>query len=177
MSARDPLMTLEVFDRQLSRLAIATAERSDTDIHRSVGEVLQLVRDHLQMDVVFVSRFENGRRVFRHVEQDPARPLLQVGHSDPLEMSLCQRVVDGRMPELVRDVARLPDADALPPLPFRIGAHLSTPLVLGNGEVYGTFCCFSLAPDETLTERDLKRLRMASEMTARLIDRSSADSH
>lgn len=175
MSARDTLLNLDAFDRQLSRLAIATAERSDTDIHRSVGEVLQLVRDHLHMDVVFVSRFENGRRVFRYVEQDPARPLLRVGHSDPLEMSLCQRVVDGRMPELVRDVARLPDIDALPPLPFRVGAHLSTPLVLGNGEIYGTFCCFSFAPDETLTERDLKRLRMASEMTARLIDRSSAD--
>lgn len=176
MSVRDPVMNLETFDGQLSRLAIATADRSDTDIHRLVSEVLQLVRDHLQMDVVFVSRFENGRRVFRHVEQDPARPLLTVGHSDPLETSLCQRVVDGRMPELVRDVARLPDADELPPLPFRIGAHLSTPLVLGNGEVYGTFCCFSFAPDETLTERDLKRLRMASELTARLIGRSSADS-
>jgi GAF domain-containing protein len=169
-------MSAEAFDRHLSRLAIATSEGSDIDIHRSVGEVLQLVRDHLQMDVVFVSRFENGRRVFRHVEQDPARPLLTVGHSDPLEMSLCQRVVDGRLPELVRDVARLPDADALPPLPFRIGAHLSTPLVLASGEIYGTFCCFSFAPDETLTERDLKRLRMASQLTARLIDRSSADS-
>ncbi|HUD34188.1 MAG TPA: GAF domain-containing protein [Variovorax sp.] len=175
MSARDAMMTPEAFDLRLSRLAVATAERSDADIHRSVGEVLQLVRDHLKMDVVFVSRFENGQRVFRHVEQDPTRPLLRVGHSDPLEASLCQRVVDGRMPELVRDVARLPDADALPALPFRIGAHLSTPLVLGSGEVYGTFCCFSLAPDETLTERDLKRLRMASDMTARLIDRSSAD--
>lgn len=176
MSARERFATLDAFEGQLSRIAIATAEGSDIDIHRSVGDVLQLVRDHLQMDVVFVSRFENGRRVFRHVEQDPARPLLKVGHSDPLELSLCQRVVDGRMPELVRDVARLPDADALPPLPFRIGAHLSTPLVLGSGEIYGTFCCFSLAPDDTLTERDLKRLRMASELTARLIDRSSADS-
>lgn len=175
MSARDLPLSAEAFDQRLSRLAVATAERSDADIHRSVSEVLQLVRDHLQMDVVFVSRFENGQRVFRHVEQDPARPLLTVGHSDPLEMSFCQRVVDGRMPQLVQDVARLPDAESLPPLPFRVGAHISTPLVLGSGEVYGTFCCFSLTPDDSLTERDLKRLRMASEMTARLIDRSSAD--
>ncbi|RZL43289.1 MAG: GAF domain-containing protein [Variovorax sp.] len=179
MSAREPILAAETFEGRLShlsRLSVATAERSDADIHRSVGEVLQLVRDHLQMDVVFVSRFENGRRVFRHVEQDPAQPLLTVGHSDPLESSFCQRVVDGRMPQLVCDVARLPDAASLPPLPFRVGAHLSTPLVLRSGEIYGTFCCFSVAPNDALTERDLKRLRMASEMTARLIDRSSADS-
>ena len=175
MSGRDLPIDLAAFDVGLSRLAVTTAERSDAEIHRCVGEVLRLVRDHLQMDVVFVSRFENGRRVFRHVEQDANPPLLAVGNSDPLEMSFCQRVVDGRLPELVNDVAALPNLDELPPLPFRIGAHLSTPLVLGNGEVYGTFCCFSFTPDGRLGERHLKRLRMASEMTARLIERSSAD--
>jgi hypothetical protein len=27
-----------------------------------------------------------------------------------------------------------------------VGAHLSTPIVLASGKVYGTLCCFSQAP-------------------------------
>jgi hypothetical protein len=173
MSARDSLMSTDEFDRRFSRLVVATAENSDQPIHRAVGEVLRLVRDHLAMDVVFVSHFEDGRRVFRFVAQDDARPMLTVGHSDPLEQSFCQRVVDGRLPQLVHDISTWPAAADLPATPFVIGAHLSTPIVLSDGAIYGTLCCFSMAPDDTLTERDMKRLRMASEMTARLIDKSN----
>ena len=90
-------------------------------------------------------------------------------------MSFCQRVVDGRLPELVHDVSKLPDVAELPPAPFPVGAHLSTPLVLGDGTIYGTLCCFSFAPNETLTaERDLKRLHMAARLAARLVDQGRA---
>ena len=58
----------------------------------------------------------------------------------------------------------------MPSTPFPIGAHLSTAITLCNGTVYGTLCCFSFAPDESLRARDLKRLRMAADMVARLID-------
>jgi GAF domain-containing protein len=175
MSAHEATAHLAKFDHSLARLVVATAERSDEEIHRSIGEVLKLVRDHLQMDVVFVSCFQDGQRVFRFVEQDERRPLLQVGQGDPLEQSFCQRVVDGRMPELVPDLARWPGAGELPATPFPIGAHLSTPIVLSDGRIYGTFCCFRRSPDESLAQRDLKRLRMASEMAARLIDRANAN--
>jgi len=44
--------------------------------------------------------------------------------------------------------------------------------VLRDGTLYGTLCCFSFAPNEDLTGRDLKRLQMAAQMMARLIDRA-----
>ena len=81
-------------------------------------------------------------------------------------------MIDGRLPELVTDVAKLPEALDVPPVPFPIGAHLSTPIVLHDGGVYGTFCCFSFAPNDELTQRDLGRLRMAAQMVARLIDQA-----
>lgn len=160
------------FDEELARVAVVTADVSHEQIDRSVREVLRLVREHLQMDVAFVSHFTQGQRVLQYVDEDGDRQLLDEGRAGPLEQSFCQRVIDGRLPELVRDVRKLPDFDKLPITPFRIGAHLSTPIVLEDGSVYGTFCCFSLAPNDSLVERDLKRLRMAARMAARLIDQA-----
>ncbi len=172
MSARDSPLSADEFDRRLFRLLVATADGSDPLIDRSVTEVLRLVRDHLKMDVVFASQFENGRRVFRHVEQDGTRPVVPVGYSDPLELTACKAVVDGRLPELIRDAAKLPLFGELVQAPVPIGAYLSTPIVLRDGALYGTLCCFSFAPNQDLTGRDLKRLQIAAQMVARLIDRA-----
>jgi GAF domain-containing protein len=82
-------------------------------------------------------------------------------------------VIDGRLPQLVCDVAAWPHAADLPKVDFPVGAHLSTPIVLRGGVIYGTLCCFSFAANEALAQRDLKRLRMASELVARLIDQAN----
>ena len=175
MSHRQDRLAANEFDRRLSRLAVATADQSDPLVDDAVNDVLRLVREILKMDVAFVSHFQGGRRVFRNVQAGDGNSVIAVGGSDPLESSFCQRVIDGRLPQLVHDVAKLRDVAALPPTPFPVGAHLSTPLVLGDGTVYGTLCCFSFAPNETLTkERDLKRLQMAARLAARLVDQGKA---
>lgn len=137
----------------------------------SIGELLSSIRQHLQMDVAFVSEFSQGMRVFRHV--DPVAPgnPVQVGGGDPLEESYCQRVVDGRLPELMADARENAVAAALPVthvLP--VGAHLSVPIRLADGSIYGTFCCFSYTPDHTLDQRDLNMMRVFADVTAKLID-------
>ena len=175
MAARDEhSIGGDAFERQLFNLAVATADRSDPGIDRAIGELLQLVREHLQMDVAFVSHLDKDQRRFRRVEPDDGRQVIATGGADPVEASFCQRVIDGRLPQLVRDVAKLPNFAELPATPFPVGAHLSTPVVLADGSIYGTLCCFSFAPNEDLTQRDLKRLKMAAEMTARLLDQSKA---
>ena len=81
---------------------------------------------------------------------------------------------NGRMPRLVHDVASLPNKAELPPTDFPIGAHLSTPIVLTDGRVYGTFCCFSFSANQALTERDLKKLEKCAQLAARKIDAQRA---
>ncbi len=163
------------FEEKLARVAVVTADMSHGQVDRSVREVLQLMREHLAMEVAFVSRFDQGRRVLRQVETNDAYWRDAEGSSDPLERSFCQRVVDGRLPQLVTDLRKLPDFAELPETPVPIGAHLSVPIVLPDGAVYGTACCFSSAPNEALTHRDLKRLQMAADMMARLIAKSRRD--
>lgn len=123
------------------------------------------------MDVAFVSEFANGRRYFRYVDGSGDELPIRVGGSDPLEEGYCQRVVDGRIPELMPDAAAIPEAAALPvtkALP--VGAHMSVPIRLSDGRVYGTFCCFSHLPDHSLNDRDLQMMRAFAEMTGHALE-------
>lgn len=160
---------------KVSELLVATADESDELIDQSVPEVLRLLREKMKMDVVFVSEFSEGRRVFRHVAAGPDNPGLAPGASDPLEESWCQRVVDGRMPSFIPDASIDPASAALEKaLPFRIGTHISTPIVLQSGQVYGTLCCFSFSPLDPADPTDLNRLKYTAKLTAEKIDRQRA---
>jgi len=140
---------------------------------QELQRLLHTIRTHLDMDVAFASEFTDGRRYFRHVDASQPDAPVRVGGSDPLEQSYCQRVVDGRLPRLIPDAQRLAAARELPvTAALPVGAHLSVPLVLKSGRIYGTFCCFSSAANESLNERDLKMMRVFAEMAAAQIDRA-----
>jgi len=156
---------------QVSEMLVATADESDAGIDRSIGEVLKLLRERMGMDVVFVSEFVDGRRVFRQVAQAPGVEVIVPGEGAPLEQTWCQRVVDGRLPQLVADTRKDPAAaPLLKDLPFPIGTHLSTPVVLSNGEVYGTLCCFSFEPNGQVGFEDLTRLKLTARLAAQRLD-------
>lgn len=170
MTSHDSSFDLKDLTVLVSELLVATADSADADIDRAVPEVLHQLREKMKMDVVFVSEFIDGQRVFRFVDRAKAAPPLSVGESSPLEESYCQRVVDGRLPELVTDAASLPASMGLPTAPFRVGAHLSTRIVMPDGQTYGTLCCFSTAANPQLRKRDLDMLRMCAQLVAHKID-------
>lgn len=138
--------------RMLDPLRAGPADGA-TDTH--IRKMLHIIRTHLGMDVAFVSEFVDGRRVFRQVDSAAPGPVIE-GGSDLLEDSYCQRVADGRLPRLMLDAGENDEAVSLPvtrALP--VGAHISVPLQMPGGQLFGTFCCFSHAPDLSLTARDL----------------------
>jgi hypothetical protein len=152
----------------ISELLVATADGTDPSIDHSVTEVLRTLRDRLKMDVVFVSEFIDGQRVFRFVEGE--NPPMGPGDGNPLEESYCKQVVDGRMPELVHDASAIAKDIGLPHTDIQVGAHLSTPIVLPDGSVYGTLCCYSAAPNPALRKRDLDNLRNCAVLVARKVN-------
>lgn len=156
---------------QVSELLVATADQSDAELDQSIGEVLKLLRERMGMDVVFVSEFVDGQRVFRKVSQAPGVDLLAAGQGEPLEQSWCKRVVDGRLPQYIADARQDPAAaPLLRDLTFPIGTHISTPVVLANGEVFGTLCCFSFEPSGRASPDDLSRLKLTARLAAQRLE-------
>lgn len=131
--------------------------------------LLRAAREHLGLEVAFIAEFTDTLRVFRYVD-DATGVIIRPGDGDPLEDSYCQRIVDGRLPELLTDAGEDPVACGLPitsELP--VGAHVSVPLRLPDGRLYGTFCCFSRTPDETLTARDVTVLRLFADVAGQYL--------
>ena len=154
----------------MSELLVATAEGADDLIDQNVKEVLHGLREHLKMDVIFVSEIRNGQRTFKHVDHSTDKALIETGGGSSLEQSFCQCVLDGRLPPLVHDAAKYTESAKLPATPFRVGAHLSTPIILADGQIYGTLCCFSTEPDPSLRDTDLQKLAVVAKHTAKRID-------
>lgn len=151
--------------------------RETGSVDRLMAELLPSARKHFGMEVAFVSEFQNGQRVFRFVDAKEGVELIHVNGSDPLEDSYCQRVVDGRLPELLPDATRDPEALTLPAtLDVPVGAHLSIPIRFSTGRVYGTFCCFSRSPDLSLGNRDVETLRFFADIVGKVLeDRQEQD--
>jgi EAL domain-containing protein (putative c-di-GMP-specific phosphodiesterase class I) len=146
------------------------ARTVETSLHAhdadSLESILRIVRRYLGMDVAFVSRFREKDRLLELVDHESHGPLHQ-GQSIALTEGYCLKVVRGELPELIPDTSRNPVARALPATSeIPIGSHLSVPIVLRDHHVYGTLCCFSYEPNQTLDQRDVQLLRACAEFLA-----------
>jgi len=153
----------------LDVVGLATGELSSQGC---IDKVLHALRTHLDMDVAFLAEFRQQDRVFRNVDAEPSATL-KAGDTLPLSQGYCQQVVKGHLPEFIPDTRAvgatrlIPETRSVP-----IGAHLSVPVRLSDGELYGTFCCFKYQPDPSLSPRDLELVRTFAELVA---DRLSLD--
>jgi GAF domain-containing protein len=156
----------------ISTFLASQGHAQDQPLEEWLEPALRSIREHLGMDVAFVSEFKDGQRLLTHVDASNPNGPAKVGLSTPLEETYCQRVVDGRLPELIPDVSIVADAAEIPATKkLSIGAHLSVPIRLSDGQVHGTFCCFSHTPDHSLNERDLNIMRVFADLVSERISR------
>ena len=160
----------EALEVSVTELIVTSADQSDELVDDAVREVLRDLRQNLKMDVIFISEIRDGKRMFKHVDNKPGCNLIATGGGSRLEESFCQCVLDGRLPKLVHDAEAHRAKARLPDTPFRVGAHISAPIVLADGQVYGTLCTFSMAADPSLTDKDLKKLECVARVAAKRID-------
>ncbi len=117
---------------------------------------LKTMREHLGMDVAYLSEFVDGRAVFRAVSAPGLEDMIQPGQSIDIREVYCQHILDGNLPQVIKDTSQHPIATALPiTRNMPIGSHVSVPVTREDGSVYGMFCCLSSTPNPTLNPRDL----------------------
>jgi EAL domain-containing protein (putative c-di-GMP-specific phosphodiesterase class I) len=142
-----------------------------------IGRIIDLARRHLEMDVVYVSEFTGGKQVHRALAGDAESFGFTVGDGPDFATTYCNLMTSGVIPHLVADCN---DNEHLRNLPAtserRIGTYIGVPLILPNGETYGSFCCLSHEATSVLGERDVKFMQMLAELVVEhvAIDRDIA---
>ncbi len=123
------------------------------------------------MEIAYISEFLTDSAgetvVFRGVDGPGFEQLLAVGARKPREDTYCHHVLNGSLPGLMTDTRLYPNAQSLAvthSIPIR--AHISTPIYLPGGKVYGMLCCISPRADPSLTDRDMQVMKVFADMAA-----------
>ena len=131
---------------------MAKRRRSETD--EQVADLLLTARKSLGLSVAFLTRLDGETQHLEVVES--SIPLLfPEGATQRQSTTICQAILDKKLPAVIPDMRRFPDAMKLPAarLP-RIRSYVSVPVTLSDGTLYGTFCAAGLTTDKDLSRRD-----------------------
>jgi EAL domain-containing protein (putative c-di-GMP-specific phosphodiesterase class I) len=137
---------------------------------QQIAELLATARSSLRMSVAFLSRLDGTTQ---HLEVvDSAVPLLfHDGITQRQDTSLCQAVLDGKLPPVIKDVATFPDAAALPAARImRVRSYVMAPVVLSDGTLYGTLGAFGFTADATLDEPNRSLVELLASAAAVIIE-------
>ncbi|MGY1709024.1 EAL domain-containing protein [Geodermatophilus sp. SYSU D00758] len=128
--------------------------RQRTAAEEQIAELLVTAKRSLHLSVAFLSRLD-GTTQHLEVVESSVPVLVQEKARVRQDTSFCQAILDGRLPAVIPDVTRFPEAMALPSARIpRIRSYVSTPVRLSDGSLYGTFCAFGFTSDEELGRRD-----------------------
>ncbi len=86
-------------EKQVVLSSLAALPGSDGDrTQDGIAAALRAVREHLGMEVAYVSEFVDGRAVFREVDAPGLENLIKAGDSQSLDDIYCRHILAGRLP-------------------------------------------------------------------------------
>jgi EAL domain-containing protein (putative c-di-GMP-specific phosphodiesterase class I) len=144
--------------------------RTRTDAEQQIADLLRTARRSLRLSVAFLSRLDGTTQ---HLEVvDSSVPFLfQEGYRQRQEVTLCQAVLDRKLPQVIPDLRDFPQAMELPAARMpRLRSYVSVPVTLSDGTLYGTFCAAGLTSDKDLTERDKVLMDVLASAAAVIIE-------
>lgn len=144
--------------------------RRRNEAQEQVAELLRTARKSLGLSMSFLTRMDGTTQTLEVV--DSAIPLvLRDGVTQAQDTSLCQAILDDRLPEVIPDLRDFPEAMKLPAARFpRIRSYVSVPVTLSDGSLYGTFCAAGLTSDRELQERDRALMDVLAHAAAAIIE-------
>ena len=129
---------------EIARLVLAAGGNLTRSLDRSIEDILNVIRQYLAMDITFVTKQAGGDVAISHATPGPDGVRLQ-GMTHPKHQSLCQRVLEGRLPAVMPDIERLRETHDIPSLPLTVGAYRATPVLFRAGTLYGMLCYLNAA--------------------------------
>lgn len=135
-----------------------------------VVSTLELARAEMSMDVAVLGEIHDGREVVRLVVGEAEPFGLAVGASAPVEETFCQRLLEGRLSNVVRDAIsdeRVRDLEVA--RAAGIGAYIGVPLTTLDARLY-ILCCLAHERRPALGEQQVLFLRGLGETIIRELD-------
>ncbi len=143
-------------------------KRSAAD--QQIADLLVTAKKSLDLSVAFLSRLD-GTTQHLEVVETAVPVLVQEGAKVRQDTSFCQAILDGRLPAVIPDVTKYPEAMKLPSARIpRIRSYVSTPVHLSDGSLYGTFCAFGFRSDKELGKRDLALVEVLASAAAVIVE-------
>jgi len=145
----------------------SSGDRSSAHSGEVVVSTLELARAEMSMDVAVLGEIHDGREVVRLVAGEAESFGLAVGGSLPVEETFCQRLLAGRLGNVVRDAIsdeRVRDLEVA--RAAGIGAYIGVPLTTLDARLY-ILCCLAHEQRPALGERDVLFLRGLGEAIIR----------
>jgi GAF domain-containing protein len=145
------------------------------DGDRRLDQLLRMTRHLLDTDVALLTEICDGREIARRADGEwPGGESLQ-NASLPLSETFCQRMLDGRIGNYIRDAPadpRVNDLDMARHLGIR--AWLGVPIELSDMRLY-ILCCMASESRPSIGEREVRLLfGLAESVRAELNGRRSA---
>ena len=143
-------------------------KRSAAD--QQIADLLVTAKKSLDLSVAFLSRLD-GTTQHLEVVETAVPVLVQDGAKVRQDTWLCQAILAGRLPAVIPDVTKYPEAMKLPSARIpRIRSYVSTPVHLSDGRLYGTFCAFGFRSDKELGKRDLALVEVLASAAAVIVE-------
>jgi len=141
--------------------AIAATANNSLTAQDTIQRSLEAIRNHLGMDIAYLSEFSKEKAIFRNISAPGFESVIKPGDEMQLCDIYCNHILEGHLPQLIPDTSLEPLAMSLPiTTNLPIGKHVSVPITMPDGSIYGMFCCLGLLPDESLRDRDLEVLKV-----------------
>ena len=130
-----------------------------------IAAALDIARQSLGMEAAHVGRFVPGYQEIHEVAGAAREFGLETSLKVPMDETICQRMVEGRVPQVIPDAAREPGLIGVPAVDDgSIGAYVGVPVSASDGTVFGTFCCLSAHSEPDLADRDISFLRVLGQL-------------
>jgi GAF domain-containing protein/ribosomal protein L37E len=150
--------------------------RPDTEPRGAVERVLAVARRELRMDAALLSEVRDGREIVLWATSNGRLPAFAAGASAPLRDTICQRLLDGTIDNIVHDAAEDPRVRDLPVVNgIGLRAYIGVPLSGAAARRY-VLCCLAREARPDLSARDVQFLRGLVESVRPAVDRAAGAS-
>jgi EAL domain-containing protein (putative c-di-GMP-specific phosphodiesterase class I) len=140
--------------------------RFSAETSSALGRVLRLVREHLGMDIAWLSRADDGDQVLELLDGATDRSRVYDGLRSPALTELCGSVLAGRKPAVAGDAGRV---DPTIVAELGLGSYVLVALPRTGEGSFGVLCCASAEPNDSLRPRDADTVRLFAETLAETI--------